>query len=146
MEKAEIRNMKAGNLQKDARDKPLSNHNNRFNCQQCGECCRELSGTITASYDDLKKWRDLNRDDILQYCEICLPDGSWINGVHWDGRPISGCDIFDEHPPRGCPFLRKVRNKKIYKCTIYNIRPEVCRVYPMKHNGICLGAKEKEAS
>ena len=31
---------------------------------------------------------------------------------------------------RRCPFLRKVPNKQMYRCTIFGIRPEICRQHP----------------
>lgn len=40
------------------------------------------------------------------------------------------------HPETGeeldgrCPFLRKVRKKDMYRCMIYELRPEICRGYP----------------
>ncbi len=40
------------------------------------------------------------------------------------------------HPETGkilagrCPFLRKVRKKDMYRCIIYELRPEICRGYP----------------
>ncbi|NDU79953.1 MAG: hypothetical protein G3I11_01185 [Ferrovum sp.] len=30
-----------------------------------------------------------------------------------------------------CPWFRKVWNKQVFKCQIYNVRPDACRNYPV---------------
>ncbi|MBA7706829.1 hypothetical protein ES703_115686 [subsurface metagenome] len=128
--------------ERDKRQKAIEN----FSCQRCGRCCKgSIVKSISATYDNLKKWRDLGRDDILRYCRLSLRDGRCINGIYWDGQPILGCDMFDGgNPLKCCPFLQKVDNKDIYKCGIHDIKPEVCREYP--NNGICLRIKEENIS
>ena len=80
-------------------------------------------GTMTASGDDVKRWRVEGRRDILSYVLVLggedNPFGDlWIS-------PRTGNEA------TRCPFVRKLRGQERYTCTIYETRPEVCRLYPV---------------
>lgn len=87
-------------------------------CTQCGRCCTypQFMMTMQASREDYDRWHNEGRFDILDWCSPISLD-LWIN-------PRSG------NEQSRCPFVRKVRNKPIYTCTIYDTRPTVCRNYP----------------
>jgi hypothetical protein len=84
-------------------------------CRRCGRCCREAQGFLSATSEDVARWRDQHREDILSYADI-FPVGCadlWFD-------PISGEEL------RRCPFLKKVGHKRD-ECTIWQTRPEQCR-------------------
>ncbi len=90
----------------------------KFECQRCGTCCRRFSW-LTAYTKDIERWVDEGREDILQYADMYITGAAdlWFH-------PETG-----EELPR-CPFLRKVRNKRVYECGIYDTRPMMCRGFP----------------
>jgi len=85
----------------------------KFKCQQCGNCCRQLS--IYIGYDDIMRWVEQDRQDILKETVFCK------------GAP-SGDGFYFEHtvtaPKQACKFLKDNR------CTIYETRPMVCKDFP----------------
>jgi len=93
------------------------------NCKRCGFCCKYYEGLLWAEREDIERWKKEKRYDILKYIE-----GAEINGK---------IEYFDElwfNPKTGdetyrCPFLRKVRNKPIYKCKIHETKPNECREF-----------------
>lgn len=97
-------------------------------CTQCGRCCTNPSfmGTMQASPEDVKRWKREKRSDILAWAYILGPTAHkrgfgfadlWINPK---------TDIEAER----CPFVRKMPNRDVYKCMIYETRPQACRDYP----------------
>lgn len=87
-------------------------------CKRCGKCCLKYSngsGLGCATKQDMSRWVD--RPDILVYADPSLPD-LWVS-------PKTG-----EETNR-CPWLRKDRTKNTYTCRIHNVRPDVCRAYPI---------------
>ena len=92
-------------------------------CKRCGFCCIYYNGLLWDVEEDIERWKSEGRDDILKYIEsyeingkIGYFDELWIN-------PKTG-----EETHR-CPFLRKVRNKPIYKCRIHETKPNHCKGY-----------------
>jgi Fe-S-cluster containining protein len=93
-----------------------------FNCVQCGNCCKNISGgyCFTPTARDIYKWSMADRDDILEYCRY-YPD---IYG--WDAwiDPVEGVYVSK------CPWRKKVKNR--YECTIHDIKPDHCKIwYPV---------------
>ena len=93
-------------------------------CQRCGKCCRHPdNANLQALPEDIERWIQQGRDDILQFVDpFDLPDSDW-----------SSCDIW-VNPENGedfiiCPFLQKNDGQDVYTCTIYDTRPYNCRVY-----------------
>jgi Fe-S-cluster containining protein len=86
--------------------------------------------TLSATGDDVKRWIKEGRWDILQWA-----------GIFWNGDEPEGADLWvnekgDE--ASRCPFVRKDRGRKTYKCTIYDTRPKVCHDYkPWAPGTIC---------
>ena len=81
-------------------------------CKRCGACCRTISASIAFGKEELKaasKYLKIPYKKLKRKIRA-LPLGSKIFNV----------------PGRPCPFLRE-RNV----CTIYEVRPMVCRLYPM---------------
>lgn len=91
-----------------------------LDCNQCGKCCLKAGSLLgTASKSDLQRWK--NRPDIMRYVAHVY------GGVY---------DLFinprtQEDDLRRCPFLRKYPKRDAYYCRIYDLRPDVCRRYPM---------------
>jgi Fe-S-cluster containining protein len=85
-------------------------------CTQCGKCCEKYgagSGLGSATEADLERLD--YRPDVLRY--ISLGD-LWIS-------PVTGEET------RRCPWLRKLPNQDKFKCRIHDVRPDVCRNYPV---------------
>jgi Fe-S-cluster containining protein len=84
-------------------------------CKRCGRCCREAHGSLNATPEDITRWRNQHREDILSHAYVFSTGDAdlWFD-------PISGEELGQ------CPFLKKVGQKK-YECTIWQTRPEQCR-------------------
>lgn len=105
-------------------------------CTRCGKCCTNESfqGSLSATGEDVLRWMDERRWDILGYAYVLGPDDNPYADLWIDAQ-----DGEDNEKTR-CPFVRKDRNKSTYRCTIYDTRPQVCRDYvPFsgKANDIC---------
>lgn len=87
----------------------------RLQCKRCGRCCRESHGSLSATPEDITRWRSQHRANILSYASVFSIGYADL----WFG-PISGEELGQ------CPFLRKVGSKK-HECTIWQTRPEQCR-------------------
>lgn len=80
-------------------------------CKRCGDCCRTICKSIAFSKEELKA--------VSKYLKI--PYKKLKRKIR--AIPL-GSQIFDV-PGKPCPFL-KGRNV----CTIYEVRPIVCKIYP----------------
>lgn len=123
-------------------------------CDRCGWCCVVFE--LGYEQADIDRWFDgegsivvrsnLGTYPILDFVEL-KRRGS---GSTWGN--LSGNMWF--HPETGeiiegrCPFLRKVRKKDMYRCMIYELRPEICRGYrgqcPERRYGAMKGLKRLE--
>jgi len=93
-------------------------------CLRCGTCC--LANFIAFVTDeDLSRWRQEGRQDILQVIEH--------DHMMWVGDRI--LSVEDGHYAQGCPFL--VFEEGLWRCTIYETRPRVCRDYQPGSSAIC---------
>ena len=79
----------------------------RFACQQCGQCCRDLDYHAEVFAEDVDRWRALGRKDILDWVAVTRHgDGSetyqiWVTpGTNRFAAP--------------CPFLKKVPTQNIW--------------------------------
>jgi Fe-S-cluster containining protein len=101
-------------------------------CEKCGSCCLQLKGIINVSDEDIKRWVNENRADILQYCygwrglndakeEVVRHLTKGVNMEMWFDAERDEIDL--------CPFLRKKYGKNEFECTIHETKPEVCRNY-----------------
>lgn len=91
-------------------------------CTRCGKCClnEHYMMTLTATAQDVARWRREGQEDILRYVARVGPGlhDLWVD----DGIELSRC-----------PFLRKNRGVATYRCTIHETRPEACRSYPVSY-------------
>lgn len=87
-------------------------------CNGCGKCCLKYgkgSGLGCASENDLARLRD--RPDIVSWI-YPFPLDLWVS-------PATGEETTK------CPWLKKLSNRESYKCRIHDVRPDVCRNYPV---------------
>ena len=87
-------------------------------CNQCGKCCLNYKGGSwlgSASDQDKLFWQVL-RPDILEY--LGQESELWVS-------PVTGKKM------GRCPWLRKLPNQDKYNCRIHDLRPEVCKNFPM---------------
>lgn len=94
-----------------------------FACIQCGHCCRTLNFHDGCTVADYQRWQDLKRTDILD----------WVGTVRYHGQVIA-CRIWimpgTNQYARICPWLKKLPDRNRYLCSIYDMRPTICRQYP----------------
>ncbi len=90
-----------------------------FKCKRCGRCCLRVSLSVTVPPEDIEKWKNAGRFDILDWLSV-LPGGSadiWLN-------KYSG----DDNLPINCPWLQKDDNNNL-SCAIQMLKPTCCYVY-----------------
>lgn len=114
---------------------------NTFKCKCCGRCCLRYGHEMYATEKDIQLWRKEGRQDILEWVDmVTVGKGIVVSYDLWINQRT-------DEPAFRCPFLRKVRNKPCYTCRIYDVRPEVCRKYPVneKHasENKCRGYKKR---
>ncbi len=96
----------------------------RFACRQCGRCCRDLDYHAEVTAEDVARWRIQDRTDILKWVGVTR---------HRDGRQTyriwvaPGTNRFAEP----CPFLSKVATRNAWECRIHEVKPLICRAYPV---------------
>jgi Fe-S-cluster containining protein len=99
-----------------------------FNCTNCGKCCTHApyTGTMSAHEEDLQRWENADRQDILDTAFVF----NW--GVEEDRTADLWMDpkTGDEVTSGICPWVKQV-NEDTWHCTIYELRPNVCRNYPV---------------
>ncbi|MHA2061183.1 MAG: YkgJ family cysteine cluster protein [Candidatus Sifarchaeia archaeon] len=89
-----------------------------LSCEQCGNCCLEWGGyLVLISEQDIDRWRNENRHDILRYIEFLEKDAAfgWV-------KPQNKTRL------SRCPFLYK-KEKSNYFCLIHNTKPKRCKDY-----------------
>lgn len=102
----------------------------KFRCKRCGICCEKCGSTLSATQADVDLWKREGREDIIQWADpIIVGDGIIIGYDLW-------CNPETGELVRRCPWLRKVKGKPVYKCLIYDVRPEVCRSYPISEEHV----------
>jgi Fe-S-cluster containining protein len=102
-----------------------------FRCKQCGRCCVDLHDAYqaSASDEDIELWTAQGRDDILQWVSF-IPVGKDESGkMHYVYdiwiSPGTGEDV------DRCPWLRRLPKRDMYVCRIHEVKPQVCRDYPI---------------
>jgi Fe-S-cluster containining protein len=95
-----------------------------FACRQCGHCCRDLDYRREVRAEDLERWRALGREDILK----------WVGVFPRSGRPpayriwITPGTL---QPAAVCPFLQPEPAARHWTCRIHDVKPAICRQYPL---------------
>ncbi len=102
-----------------------------FQCKQCGQCCLNLYDAYqtSATNEDIELWDTEGREDILEWVSF-IPVGKDESGkAHYVYdiwiSPRTG-DYVDR-----CPWLRKLPRKDKYICRIQEVKPSVCRNFPI---------------
>lgn len=78
----------------------------KFNCKQCGKCCKGVKKLILTAKDIEKIKAFTGREDFFKFRE--------------------GINYLKLTKEKGCIFLRD------NKCSIYPVRPLVCKMYPLQ--------------
>jgi Fe-S-cluster containining protein len=99
-----------------------------FSCKQCGCCCLKYGHELPATKKDLRLWREKNRQDIIARAKIVTVGDNKIVAIDLWFSPKTGNQVWR------CPWLQINRRQKKYICRIYDVRPEVCREYPVSKN------------
>jgi len=104
-----------------------------FTCRQCGNCCKSLDYHDAVTFEDVALWEKTQRLDILDHVgRYTKPDGTakyriWITPGAADLEDI-------------CPFLQHLPEENRWICTIHNVKPSICRNYPVsRKHGLMTG-------
>jgi Fe-S-cluster containining protein len=95
-----------------------------FACRQCGKCCQKLDYHNEVTGDDVAFWERKGRSDVLEWVGAYKKDGQETVYRIWV-RP--GTRTFAET----CPFLQKKPDENIWICRIHDVKPHICRDYPV---------------
>ncbi|MGA2309500.1 MAG: hypothetical protein ABSG57_08135 [Candidatus Bathyarchaeia archaeon] len=107
-------------------------------CERCGSCCVQLGDLYDVTVEDIKRWVEQIKFDILWYCfawddacfDMLLYDTEKL--IHYLKEDANMEMWFS--PQNGdelslCPFLRKAYGKNQFECWIHDTKPEICRDY-----------------
>ena len=102
-------------------------------CCQCGQCCQALEYHDQVTVKDVERWQRLGRTDILK----------WV-GTHKKGNGRTAYRIWirpdTKELAETCPFLQKNSSKNIWVCNIHDVKPAICRQYPVsRKHGLMTG-------
>jgi Fe-S-cluster containining protein len=96
-----------------------------FECRQCGRCCRNLDYHNELTAEDVARWKALDRNDILK----------WVGTFKTGEREKTTYRIWITPGTRKlaeiCPFLKKVPTENRWICGIHDVKPAICRNYPV---------------
>jgi len=95
-----------------------------FTCHQCGKCCRTLDYHNEINADDVARWKQTDRTDIMDWVGVFRKDGQKTVYRIWI-KP--GTREFAE----SCPFLQEEPHKNQCFCRIHDVKPRICRQYPV---------------
>jgi Fe-S-cluster containining protein len=110
-------------------------------CERCGSCCVQLRGIWDISEEDIRRWINEFRIDILQYyngwddeCSIMMGNGENRKLVYYLTKDKMNMEMWCDPENREdnidlCPFLRKKRGENQFECMIEKTKPEFCRNY-----------------
>jgi Fe-S-cluster containining protein len=110
-----------------------------FVCRQCGRCCRNLDYHNELTTADVDRWNALGRKDILDWVGVFTSEAGGQTTYRIWMTP--GTRTLAEI----CPFLKKVPTENRWICSIHEVKPSICRNYPVsrKHGTMtgCPGFK-----
>ena len=91
-----------------------------FRCHRCGTCCKEIG----LPYDPescfaIAKYFSISPKELISRYYGRLS----IDGSEWES---------DDSKRTPCPFLIVNKNEQETKCAIYSVRPEGCKLYPIR--------------
>lgn len=94
----------------------------RFKCKRCAVFCCKLGGPLVTQ-------RDMRRLRKAGYEPTSLLDQTQGERT----RPAADKGVVLRHKDDGsCIFLTLDSKSNLYKCSIYDLRPSVCRLYPFE--------------
>ena len=95
-----------------------------FTCRQCGRCCRTLDYHNEVTADDVARWKHTGRNDILD----------WVGSFPKNSREAV-YRIWIKPGTRSvaetCPFLQIIPHENRWICRIHDVKPQICRQYPV---------------
>jgi Fe-S-cluster containining protein len=95
-----------------------------FCCRQCGDCCKFLDYHDALTTADVKRWEQLGRKDVL----------AWV-GISRRADRAPSYRIWVEPGStklaKQCPFLEHLPAENRWICRIHNVKPHICREYPV---------------
>jgi len=97
----------------------LYERNLRFKCQRCAIYCCKLGGPILTK-KDIEQIESVGHD-INEFIEIAKRQ--------YGNFPFMP-SMVKSKKDGSCIFLRKDEKGNVHKCSIYDIRPVLCRLYP----------------
>ena len=104
-----------------------------FSCRQCGQCCRSLDYHNELTAEDVVWWEKLGRTDILKWVRVIEREDHETAYRIWT---IPGTTRLAEE----CPFLKKIPAENRWGCLIHDVKPGICRQYPLsKKHAIMTG-------
>jgi Fe-S-cluster containining protein len=94
-----------------------------YRCRQCGDCCRRLDYRHQITAEDVQRWRQLGRTDILEWVrEDRGADGEPVYSIWREPGTARYADV--------CPWLKNLPGTAKWICAIHDVKPEICRQYP----------------
>ncbi len=95
-----------------------------YTCRQCGRCCTSLDYHDAVTAQDVEKWQVLGRTDILERVGVYPRPGGKTTYRIW---MVPGKNQLE----KVCPFLTKRSSENRWVCSIHDIKPAICREYPV---------------
>jgi len=95
-----------------------------FSCHQCGRCCSQLDYHDGITAEDMKRLKELGREDVLKWVGVSKTSAGQTGYRMWL-RP--GTNAY-AHP---CPFLKQGPTNEQRLCAIHDVKPQICRNYPV---------------
>lgn len=103
----------------------------RFKCRRCAVFCCKLGGP-RMSGEDIQRLRQAGYepDDFL---DVAADGGFGLEG--------GGKSAMKQRENGSCVFLEYDGENKVYRCSVYEFRPALCRLYPFefKRTGLNTG-------
>lgn len=104
-----------------------------FHCRQCGQCCQALDYHNELAEEDVARWRELGRTDILDWVGVFKTAAGEKTYRIW---MTPGTMQLAET----CPFLKKRPSENLWDCRIHDVKPGICSQYPVtRKHGIMTG-------
>lgn len=107
---------------------------NAGRCMRCGRCCERWGWSLRGSPDDLVRWLNAGRHDILRHVLVTFRNGNWSRGDRvstGDMKNIASIHLWLDSNGRRvnrCPFLEREGNGRAL-CRINDFKPDVCREF-----------------
>ena len=96
-------------------------------CNQCGRCCLTKGGVLSGTDEDVRRWEAAGDQGaaILKWVAV-LRSAGVIAAVDLWFDPVLD-NVWGE---ARCPWVEE--SDGAYSCSIYQLRPDVCREFPTR--------------